>query len=212
MANYLVLSIADTSAGISLTFTKENDSESKFNVLVPSKYWKEHKCNVGDTVSSEEYEAYNRIAVVTMAISRTVKILSYSDHSKLQLIKKLSTYGFDKEIALEAVKYAEKHGYINENAQAERAAAYYLKNKYWGKKRIAADLLFKGYSKEAVMHATNAISEEDYVATLKKLLRRKYPVLPTTKEEVMAMYSSFGRLGYSISEIQTAEKELLKDE
>ncbi len=205
---YTVVKVENTSAGISLSVVANEPDSTKVDLLLSDTAWSELKVAVGDEIDSAHFEAMNRAAVLDRAISRMMKILSYSDHSCAQLVKKLASYGFDAEIGEEAAAYAVERGYINEIEQASRAAAYFSRSKYWGKKRIALELLSRGYKRDVALAATHSVSDEQYAASLKRIMSRKYAEIPESKNERMAMFAALGRLGYSMSEIERTAEEI----
>lgn len=211
---YKIIDASETSAGIAVKLAGCSDdaSCSDQEFLIARENWLELKLSVGDSIGEEDFDKLARAAVMLRAISRTLKILSYSDHSRNALIRKLADYGFERDIAEDAADYAEKHGYINEKEQASRAAELYVKNKYWGKKRIAAELMSRGYSKESILFAASSITNEEYLEALKKIMRRKFASLASDAQLTREMMSYFARLGYSISEITRATEELKTDE
>lgn len=210
---YKIIDASETSAGIAVKLSSCSDATPDgHEFLISRENWLELKLAVGDSIGEAEFDKLTRAAVMLRAISRTLKILSYSDHSRNALIRKLADYGFERDIAEEAADYAEKHGYINEKEQASRAAELYVKNKYWGKKRIAAELMSRGYSKESILFAASSISNEEYLEALKKIMRRKISSLSADFQMTREMMSYFARLGYSIAEITRATEELNSDE
>lgn len=208
---YKITGIDNTSAGVSVSVTKKDDG-TQLSMLISDDSYDKLKYRAGDELTEEQYAEFSRAAELNRALSRTVKILSYSDHSKAQLVKKLASYGFSKEISVLAADEASKLGYINEAEQATRAAVYYAKNKYWGKKRIAAELLFRGYERSATLAALSAVTENEYRTSLMHIIRRKYTPIPESYDEKMKMISSLCRLGYSASEVNSVIEVLRNEE
>ncbi len=211
---YKIIDASETSAGIAVKLEHISGDELSDNLdfLISRENWLDMKLAVGDEIGKSEFAALTRAGVMLRAISRTLKILSYSDHSRNALIRKLANFGFERDIAEDAADYAEKHGYINEKEQACRAAEMYVKNKYWGKKRIAAELMSRGYSKESILFAASSITNEEYLNALKKIMRRKFAAATEGTQLSREMLSYFARLGYSITEITRATEELSSDE
>lgn len=208
---YTVTDTENTSAGVSISVTNPDDG-AELKLLISHDGFDRLGCRKGDVLTEEEFTELNREAELNRAVSRTVKILSYSDHSKAQLVKKLAAYGFSKETAVLAAEEAVRRGYINEAEQATRAAVYYAKNKYWGKKRIAAELLFRGYERAATLSAIAAVTDEEYETSLMRIIKRKYMPLPEKYDKKAEMISSLCRLGYSASEINRVIEVLHNEE
>lgn len=209
---YTVVKVEHTSAGVSLSVRRNSEDADRIDMLISEESWAPLTLAEGSEFDDTVFSELNRAAVINRAISRMVKILSYSDHSCSQLIKKLETHGFDREIGEIAAEYAVEHGYVNEEEQAIRAASYYARSKYWGKKRIAWELLSRGYKRDVALKATRSISDDDYIATLKKVMSRKYSPIPTEAHERNSMIAALGRLGYSMSEIEKVSEELENEE
>lgn len=159
----------------------------------------------GDEITEEEACALEAEAQFCRAAARAIKILSYSSHSKSALVRKLCGYGFDKETAVRAADDAEEKGELDESRQAEHLTDYYLRHKYWGKKRIAAELISRGYTKVAILSAISGVDESRFSENLARLISKK-PV-PDTKPERDRYISSLSRMGYSLPEILNAIKE-----
>ena len=96
---------------------------------------------------------------------------------------------------------------MREEAQAERAADIYLHRKYWGKRRIAAELAQRGYGAEVVQEALDAIPESEFRRALRLIIEKKYGTPPSDPGERQKMVLSLLRLGYSGSEIKEAIAE-----
>ena len=143
-------------------------------------------------------------AELCRAEARTTKILSYSDHSCQALVRKLVSYGFSEEIARQAAQSAVDRGYIKETEQAAQCADYYIRHKYWGKKRIAMELISRGYGRKTVSEAIATISDALFEATIVKLVEKKYPEPAEDRAEHERRISAISRMGYSLSEIKKA--------
>ena len=200
-----------TPAGVSVVLSPLADGAEDVALLLAEEFWKPLGYAAGTELPEDKVDELRELEELSRAVSRTLKILSGSDHSRVQLLRKLKLHGFEGEVADRAADYAERRGYINEDRQAERAAEYFVRHKYWGRKRIAAELLMRGYRKSAVVHAAETINETTYMTSLHIMMDRKYK-LASTREEREHLYASLSRLGYSLSEIKLAEKDLENEE
>lgn len=203
MQGYKITGIIKNIAGVSIK-TESPEGEA-LDFLITEESYKEFRFDEGDTLSEEDISALEEEASFCRAAARSVKILSYSSHSKIALIRKLCQYGFDKETAIRAADNAEARGNLNEKRQAEHLTDYYLRHKYWGKKRIAAELMSKGYGKDAVIGAISGVDESRFEENLHRLISRK--AVPEDKHERDRYISALVRMGYSISEILRAIKD-----
>lgn len=206
MCRCKITAIIKNIAGVSVKTESFEDGENKVcEYLISEESWRNFRFNEGDELSAEEEAALSIEAEFCRAAARALKILSYSSHSKTALVRKLCQYGFEKEIAVRAADDAEMRGDLNESRQAEHLTEYYLRHKYWGKKRIAAELMCKGYCKDAVMSAISGIDEERFAENLTRLVSKK-PV-PEDRYERDKYISALSRMGYSLPDILKAIKE-----
>ena len=207
---YQIISVVRTPAGISAVIELPG-SEERETLLLSGEFWTPLGLSRGDTIEEDTLSELRRAELLSRAVSRCVKILAGSDHSRSQLLRKLKMFGFEEEIASLAADYAEEHGYIDEERQALSAAESFVRHKYWGRKRIAAELLMRGYKKTAILYAADHISDEAYMTALHVLLDRKYKIA-MEKEDRDRLFASLYRQGFSLSEINAAVKELENEE
>jgi regulatory protein len=146
----------------------------------------------------------DRSAALSRAIARMKGILSYSGVSRRTLIHKLKGYDFSEEICECAADYAVEHGMVREELQVEHAIDTYLRRKYWGRRRIVAELSAKGYPREVIENALAEIPEEEFAHALHVILVRKYGEIPADPQEKQKMILSLLRMGYSGNEIKDA--------
>jgi regulatory protein len=124
--------------------------------------------------------------------------------SRRTLIHKLKGYDFSEEICEYAADYAVEHGMVKEDVQVEHAIDTYLRRKYWGRRRIVAELSAKGYPREVIENALAEIPEEEFMHALHVILVRKYGEIPADPQEKQKMILSLLRMGYSGNEIKDA--------
>ena len=203
MENYIITAIVKSPAGVSVRIERGDEGEE---YLISEKVFRGLSYTEGCEISCEEAESLRCEAEYLRAAARTLKILSYSSHSKSALVRKLCHYGFDREIAIRAADSAEEAGDLDEKRQAAQLCDYYIRHKYWGKKRIAAELMSRGYGKEAVLHAIASAEDERFARNLGRLVENK-PV-PEDKEGRDRYIASLARMGYSVQEILRAIDEV----
>lgn len=155
--------------------------------------------------TTDVYETVAREAEVWSAVKRGVALLNYGSCSEKALRTKLSSKGFDKEIAAEAVSEISSMGIMN----AERDAlceAEKCVSKLWGKRRITAELFGKGYSSEAVAAAIRELDAGgvDYTQNCFKLMQRRKTKVTNDVREKQKIFAAMSRYGYSASEIRGA--------
>ncbi len=203
---YTVQSISESPAGISLSVLAVRDGTEPETVefLISRELWQRRRLKPGESLSEEDFLEMEHGATFSRALARMRDILSYSGQSRHGLISRLRHYGFDDEICEETADYAVEHGLVQEEAQVERAVEIYLRRKFWGRKRIVAELSTRGYAADVIRTAVEAIPDEEYLRALDVILRRKYGTLPADPQERQKMVLSLLRLGYTGSEIKQA--------
>ena len=205
MSTYSIKSVSESPAGISVSIllgTADNYETTEY--LISREFWQWGRLQNGSDITEEEFLGMDRSAALSRAIARMKGILSYSGVSRRMLIQKLKGYDFSEEICTTAADYAVEHGMVREDVQVEHAIDTYLRRKYWGRRRIAAELSAKGYPREVIESALDEIPEEDFMHALHVILERKYGEISADPQEKQKMILSLLRMGYSGNEIKAA--------
>lgn len=199
---YLIKDLFENRAGISAVITCSDDETEDQTLLFKPSLWVEEALHVGDTFGEERMEALCATAQYCQVLARAEGLLANSDYSRNRLVYRLMRFGFPREVCERAADTMVEKGYIREREQALRTARFYCKVKHWGKKRIAVELMGRGYGREAVRHALDAVTEEEYFAALMKLVDQKYPRPSADEKERQKRIAALMRMGYSYSEIE----------
>ena len=208
-ASYTVKKVSDEAGGIVCTF-ENNETLDCFDLTLRiSDYWDYH-LSVGKVLTDGQFEELYEKSNVAKAVFLAESIVSRGTVSKKALVQKLKKYETDKSCAEKAALIMEERGYIDEDSQAERMARAFCRRKYWGKKRIIAALLEKGYERDSALRAADLVPKEEYEAALRTVIVRKYPSPPEDKREKDKRIASLMRLGYSLCEINEAFRENYK--
>ena len=205
MSTYSIKSVSESPAGISVSIrigTAEANETVEY--LISREFWHWGRLQSGGAITEEDYLRMERSAALSRAIARMKGILSYSGVSRRTLIHKLKGYDFSEEICEYAADYAVEHGMVKEDVQVEHAIDTYLRRKYWGRRRIVAELSAKGYPREVIENALAEIPEEEFMHALHVILVKKYGEIPTDPQEKQKMILSLLRMGYSGNEIKDA--------
>ena len=99
----------------------------------------------GDTLEGEREERLIALDEGHRARRAAANLLAFGDNNTASLMRKLKTRGFSHEAAEAATAAMVGRGYINEQAQLDRAVALAANRKLWGARRIADALTAKGY-------------------------------------------------------------------
>jgi len=162
------------------------------------------RLSVGEA-NEEIFDAVEREARLYEAVRRAARSLEYGSCSKKTLCIKLRRAGFDTEISAEAVEFLAARGLLDDYSNACREAEK-CEKKLWGRKRIEAELLKKGYGGDSVRGALDYLDGVgvDYVANCKRLVGQKLRHGTSDAETLKKLYPSLIRYGYSPSEIKSA--------
>lgn len=208
MSTYTITALSESPAGFSVSVCVTGDAANEnAQFLISRELWLWGRLSAGTALSEEQFLDMEHSASFSRALARMRSILSYSGQSRANLINRLRQYGFDDAICEETADYAVEHGLVREEAQAEHAADVYLRRKYWGKRRIRAELAARGYSEEVISQALAVIPEEEFRRALRRIIEQKYGRPPRDPEERQKMVLSLLRLGYTGSEIKDAIAE-----
>ncbi len=161
-----------------------------------------------DEVDESLYDRLQLSAEKTAALREGARILSRSDKSARGVARKLKEKGYGQEAVDHAVSFLQKKGYLNEEESCLRIAQGVVRSKRYGKRRVLAYLLERGYEKSAASRAAEAISEEEYARALGYWMDKKVPCgTELTREEREKLLATMMRYGFSASEVLTALKE-----
>ena len=197
----------NSGAEINVTFliqSEDGENAQRQSFLISSKQYLVLGISKGEC-SMELYDETEHSAEIWSAVKKGTSVLGYGAYSKKALRAKLTSKGFSKEVAADAVEELEAMGLLNENGDAHREAQRGV-GKLWGKKRIVAGLYEKGYSPEAIHFALCSLEDEDvdFVQNCRTLIEKKYGNLPTDPLQRKKAISSLLHYGYSPSEIKDA--------
>lgn len=203
---YIITKIYESRAGINLTLNQKDTEESaeKLTLLLTPAQWYDEKVHEGDSLDEEAYLRLSELSSYNMAVDRAQKMLATSDYSRAKLISRITHYGIDRDYATQAADLMVEKGYINEKEQTKKIARYFCLKKYWGKKRIAAELMGRGYERKAIFEAIDSITEEEYSYALNRIISQKFKNPPADRKERDNRIAALQRLGFSLSEIFSA--------
>ena len=152
----------------------------------------------GLTIEPEQAVALLAAERRCAAVRAAVRLLSYGDNSSAALCRKLRQKGVSREDAEYACARMREKGYIDDRALLSDEIRADACEKLWGRRRIAAALLAKGYDREAIREALSLLEEElPFAENQKKLLLRKFgKTKPQSAEESQKMRAFLYRYGY----------------
>ncbi len=157
--------------------TKKNGT--RWQVDVDDEYWAildaeiivEHHLKTGVELTETRMEEILHAADLRRARERALYLLDYRDHSRAELVEKLSR-NVDREIALEVVDRLGGLGLIDDAAYAKKLARKLILTKKYGPRRAVYELRRKGIDLGTAAEAVDAVEPEE--GLLEDLVRRKY--------------------------------------
>lgn len=160
-------------------------------------------------ISPEDYDFFCREAEFCEAVGIGMRSLGAGLESRARLLQKLRVRGVAPEVARAAAEELARRGFLDEIGGAVREAERGMA-KYWGDRRILADIRAKGYPPAACRAAQKHLAGEDRVARLAALLRRRHIARPREEREAAKLFAALSRYGYSAEDIRRALETMEK--
>lgn len=204
---YSITDIIETKAGISAEIAPTKEDGEKILLLFKPSLWFDQGLSRGDCFGEDKLSELRHAADFSRAIARAEGMLASSDYSRARLISRLLHHQLPRDICEECADYMVEHGYINEKQQAKRITRFFCIRKHWGKKRIAAELMGRGYDRKVIFASLDTVSESEYYNSLLTYVEKKYPVPCENREEKQKRIASLSRLGFSFGEIERALRQ-----
>ena len=166
------------------------------------------RLKVGDEITKEKLIEIQRDSEMQACMDCALRSLSKSVKTEKDIIKKLESKGFLKEMAIETVEKLKGYGYINDQYYSNRYAETYKKSK--GKKLIKLELKQKGVDEKVIDETLNGIENEleTAIAIAEKYCKNK-------EKDVKLMQKCYKYLlskGFSYDDSLTATKQVLGEE
>ena len=184
--------------------------DGEYKLTVDAVFWYGLGIKNKSEISEEEFEELSERILLRRAFNKSIDLLSRREHSRKELIEKLSQRGYQAVSDLVADKLQEK-GYLDD----ERFAGMYaneLKNrKSMGKRRIRQELLRKGIDRDIIENVIESM-EEDPIEEIVDIVKRKYPKFNLDEKNKTRAINGLLRLGYSFSDIKKALREIDNEE
>lgn len=136
------------------------------------------------------------------AKDKAMNLLSFRDHSKAELVKKLSPK-LGEEAAEEAAEKMEEIGLVNDADYALKFAKELIFTKLLGRDRVLYELSQRGIDRELAFSALESI-EFDPIENARRLLLKKYPRGIQDESARRKAAALLTRSGYRFSEIKSA--------
>lgn len=136
-----------------------------------------------------------------------LRLLSYSDHSKKEMISKLVQKGHKKEYVIPAIDRLEELGYVDDERYAENLARKLSEHKGMSARGIKNEIIMKGISREIAENICESL-DFDPVLRIIELLNTKYSRFLADEKGRKKAVASLQRLGYGWSDINSAFRSI----
>lgn len=170
--------------------------------LVDTETLLSRRVSLGGEMSEEEAETLCAESSFRRAKERALTILTYRDHSREELKRKLLA-SFDEEAAEAAVQKMCVLGLVNDAEYARKLARELLVRKRLGERRAASEMAAKGLDRDLIAQAVAEIAP-DPVEQLATIIAKKYTPLPSDEKGRRRMHNALARMGYGWGEIRSA--------
>ncbi len=198
---------------VELSVSIESGENRELRSLVVSTKMLLELGNVGPNVlpfelSTAQLDSLLANAELWIAVKKGLTLLSYADSSKRRLADKLRERGFERFVAEDAAEYIASLGYIDESRQLSREARA-LAAKGYGRSRIRAELMRRGFGSDALLELDDALADVDFDEVLRAALLKKVRVERLSdRKYVESLIAAMFRLGHAPAEVRAALREL----
>lgn len=183
---------------------KEGENRYRERFLISLSAYTRLSLSIGLS-SQDVFDAVEHEARIYAAYRMALRTSCAGIQSNKSLVRRLVAKGCDAKFACLAVERLVENGLHNEQASALRDAEKCL-NKLWGRARIRAYLVNKGYGAKEINQTFYAFEDEgvDFVKNCRALIEKRYAPFPKDKNEAQKIIAALVRYGYSVSEIKEA--------
>ena len=180
--------------------------DDEYRLTVDDEYWFSEKWHNLKEIDDGELAALEEAVSFRRAYNSVLDLLSRRDHTKKELLRKLSQK-YPKEACTAAIEKAETLGLIDEARFAENYARELYEHKHFGLRRIGSELQQKGIDRETAENALEGL-DKDAENRIILLLRGKYrDALSSDEKTKRRAVNGLMRLGYTYGEIRDALHE-----
>jgi regulatory protein len=184
--------------------------DEKFLFSLDAETFADCGLHAGDEIDEAQLEGIRDLADGKFAKEKALTLLSYRDHSKEELRRKLMRSA-GQEAAEAAVGRMEEIGLVNDGEYAERLARELFENKAYGRNRVVYEMLQKGLDKELANSVAESL-DDDPPARALRFLKKKYPRGVADEKARRRAAAALSRCGYDWQEIKQALKTYGTDE
>lgn len=114
----------------------------------------------------------------TAAFIKICRYCAYQERSHQEVKNKLYEYGLYSNEVDELISRLVTEGFLNEARFAKAYAGGKFRIKKWGRNKIVHELKHLGLTKKCISLGLKEVDEQDYLKTLKELIRKKAILSP----------------------------------
>ena len=143
-----------------------------------------------------------------IAKRRAMYLIGGREYGRNELIAKLKN-NYSEETAVKVADLMCEYGYVNDERYAEKLARNYIKVRRYGRSRAAMLMKQKGLERETIDNALAQYTQEDMIAEIADILRKKYADRLFLeglegKKEMQKIIAALARRGYGYNDIKSA--------
>lgn len=170
----------------------------------------ENGLSVGDIIDDEQLREYIELSNERRAKEKALWLISNRDHSKKELIEKISRTA-DKASAQAAADRMEELGLVNDEKFARRYAQELIDVKHLSKTGVKYKLLQKGIDKDLIDEILEK-TEIDPREHIRAVIEKKYIKVISDEKGKRRCVAALQRMGYGYSDINCVLREYIEDE
>ncbi len=163
----------------------------------------ERGLRIGDEISQSELDELISDNNREKTKNRALNILSYRDHSRNELERKLSNKGCAEDDTQEVLDRLCELGFVNDEAFAHRYYTELTSVRKYSVRRAKAELVKKGIDREIIENTVEEVAVDD-LETLLALFSGKFRNKINNIEKRNTLAQSLMRNGFSWSDISSA--------
>ncbi len=168
------------------------------------------RIDVGNEISDEKLHELITRSDTKRAKDKAMWLISYRDHSKRELIEKVSKHSsFDA--ATKAVERLEELGLVNDESYARRYATDLLNLKRMSPTGAVRKLVEKGIDKELARDTVDSL-ECDVENNIQTIIDKKYAHILSDEKGKRRCVNALMRLGYSYSDIKSVLNKYISED
>lgn len=180
----------------------------EYKFTVDAEYWfSSPYCGKDSIEDEQELAAFYEAVGSRCAFIAGLNLLSYRDHSKKQMILKLTQKGHKRSYAESAVDILERYGYINDSRFAENYARRLTEQKGMSVKSVKSELLRQGIDREIADSVIEGL-DNDPILRIIEIINKKYIRYLGDEKGIKKTVSALQRLGYGWSDIKSALRQI----